>query len=224
MNKQFLSKSYFKNLIDLLIKARTTNMSEIINSPKNFTSLAVYATSIWMFAYFAVYMIFFLISFNYYSDINRGILAKLQSQNVTGITTIINTYPWNLTYIYAFFFIWVTLISGLSYVIAWLLEEVKISFMRHLKVALLASISAFVPMIALIPYHSIFATFENSNLLTLSFSLAFWIFILFVSLITSTRVFSRINLFFGLIGKRSAVVWVISYILIFYFFVGLVRN
>ncbi|TGL17383.1 hypothetical protein EHQ47_19505 [Leptospira bourretii] len=199
-------------------------MSEIISNPKNFTNLVVYATSVWMIAYFFVYMIFFLLSFNYYADLNRGILAKLQSQNITGIPTIINTYPWNLTYIYAFFFIWVTFISGLSYAIARLLEEAYIPFIRHLKVTLLASISAFIPMIVLIPYHSIFATFENSNLLTLSFSLAFWIFILLVSLITSSRVFSRLNLLFGLVGKRSTVVWVLSYILIFYFFVGLVRN
>lgn len=224
MNKQFFSKSYFKNVIDLQVKAETKNISETISNEKSFTNFVVYAMSIWMLFYFAVYMVFYLISFNFYADINRGILAKLQSQNVTGIATIINTYPWNLTYIYAFFFIWLLLISGLSYAMIRAIEENHIPFTRHLKVTILASVSAFIPMIALIPYHSIFATFENSSILTLSFSMAFWILVLIISLVNSARVFSRSNAIFGLFNRRSIIVWVISYMLVFYFFVGLVKN
>lgn len=224
MNKQFLSMSYFKNLIDLLIKAKTKNVSEEIKNSQNLTSLAVYAICVWMISYFLIYMIFYLISYNYYAEINRGILAKLQSNNVTGLATIINRYPWNLSYIYAFFFIWLILISGLSYALTRALEETLISFARHIKVTILASISAFAPMALLIPYHSIFATFENSNLFTLSFSMAFWILILLISIINSARVFSRLNKLLGLFSRRSTIIWVFSYFLVLYFFVGLVKN
>lgn len=224
MNKKIFSIQSLKNILDLLIKAEIKNVEEALTIPNKFTKLATYALGVWIISYFLIYMVFYLISFTFYSEVNQGIIAKYQAQNITGLATTINTYPWNLVYIYAFFFIWLVLITGISYVLVKLLELEKIEFLRHLKVSILASVTAFFPMILLIPFHSIFATVEDKSVLTLSLSIAFWILILFLSFLNSTRVYTRLSIQFGLFGRRATIVWLFSYSLVFLFFFGMVKN
>ncbi|TGN16948.1 hypothetical protein [Leptospira idonii] len=222
---QIFSKDFHKRFIRDLFKP---DFTVIYGSEQSSVDILRKGASFFGYVsitYVIFYFLAFLVGYPYYSRMNEAMLADFQMKGHSNFTYIMNSYPFNVVYIFSALILFVFFVSALGYFFAKFFEEDKREFRAHLGICLHAtSLLIFILFFVFIA-NTIFPFRQPVGIVLFSSLIALWIIFFGLGLYLSSKIFVGASYsYFSQNKRRAALTWLFPLLLFIYMVLGIITS
>ncbi len=209
-SKGFFKRIYQFFLFMLIPKARKLNLLIRFRKGKIFPLVFKHCMNL-SILYFTLYVFFFFVNFSSLTDLNNTLSKNYEAGGMSFIAYFLSLYPFNVIYIFLFWFFMVLFLSIICLLILTLLGEKRKPFGKLSASILYASSFIFLAFFPLLILNSIFPINDGTTLGGFSFLMAIWISIIGIGVLFSATTFGKMGKYlFNHNVNRAVFAWVFS--------------
>ncbi|TGN08481.1 hypothetical protein [Leptospira ilyithenensis] len=209
---------YWKNIVK----------NPVIEYDKNTSPKEVFHIGLRYFLYFScAYMFFyflvFLCAYPYYSKLNEALKIEFDAKGNSGLSYLLNSYPFNVAYIFSALALFIFYITVFSYYLAKFLESESRSFLAHFGICLHSTTGLITILFIVLIVNSVFPFSPQIGYVLFSLLIAAWMILFGIGIYLSTRIFTKAsNKYFAQNKRRASLTWLVPLFLICYFVFGVI--
>ncbi|BDA79614.1 hypothetical protein LPTSP3_g25440 [Leptospira kobayashii] len=199
----------------------------IIEYDKNTSPREVFRIGLRYFLYFSFtymffYFLLFLCAYPYYSKLNEALQLDFAAKGNSGLSYLLNSYPFNVVYVFSALIIFIFYITVFSYYLAKFLESDDRSFLAHFGICLHSTAGLITVLFIVLIVNSIFPFSQPVGYVFFGLLIAAWMILFGIGIYLSARIFIKAsNEYFGHNKRRAGLTWLVPLFLFCYFVFGI---